>query len=983
MSRFVLRMATFVATIWLASCAGPVDRATDTADLEIRARNASADSTPHQPETATMDATGDGLDLIELETTTSLPNDVHDATEIDVGEMMCPNGHVRSQGGGCMPVGIQGCADLFIEDDGLCRPRMEKCTPGTIPKFDEGCVPVGIQDCAGLFMEDDGLCHPRMDKCPPGTIPKFDEGCVPVGIQDCAEVFIEEDGLCHPSMGKCPAETFAVPSQGCLPIDGAGGCGDGTWGNITDEPNTIYVDLSNLDIGAKGTKSDPFGTIAEALQAAPAGGRIVLAAGTYDEPLKITKPVTLVGRCTSMVRLEGSQFSDTGLPAAVWVISADVDIRNVRIGGTGVGVLVDDVPDVSLESVWIRSASVYGASVVGPAASLNLSGCLIEDTQPEPSSGSLGRGISIESGATVSMEQCAVVGNREAAIDVSGVGTQLEALDNLIEGTLPQESDQMFGQGVAVYYGATATLYSNAIVSNLDVGVGAQTEGTNVSAERNLIEDTRSQKSDLTHGGGVSVTGGADATLTGNAIIGNQTWGIWLDHMATGTLAGNLVNETLPRESDEDLGIGILVNYGAEAMLHDNTVKSSSVAGIHADAWSGATKLEATGNLVEGTTQGFVQGQFGGGYGIQVTMGAEVILDGNAFQDNYAMGIVFEGAQTVGTANWNLVEGTIPGWDENAPGVGIAVLNAAKANLGHNSIIDNHDSGILVQESHSDNVIYGNLVQGTQPSTVEDLAQGFYFYDASSAVVDNSLLANMDHGVVAHFSGDLELEGNLIQATVADGLFGWGPGVFVAASSLAMLGNAVVDNVGAGVAASGVQGFETNLQLVESLVAGTTQEPDSSEYGVGILVQYGGTATVRSSQVTGNTVAALMAWEAEASIEDSLLSGTIAGQFKKATEQMVKGVGDGVLSLQGSVAMISNCRVEDNYRAGILSDSSSGNLSGTVATLNQFGVVLQGTPKPDVLDGNSIHGNSHEDMVDDGELETPDQPMQLPEIPEN
>jgi len=84
----------------------------------------------------------------------------------------CPSGSIAQPDGTCMPVGIQGCAEVFLGPDHLCHPSMAKCAdhPGTIPKFDEGCVPVGIQGCAKLFMEDDGLCHPTMAKCPAGTI---------------------------------------------------------------------------------------------------------------------------------------------------------------------------------------------------------------------------------------------------------------------------------------------------------------------------------------------------------------------------------------------------------------------------------------------------------------------------------------------------------------------------------------------------------------------------------------------------------------------------------------------------------------------------------------------------------------------------------------------------------------------------------------------------------------------------------------------
>src|SRR5690242_9421081 len=69
------------------------------------------------------------------------------------GASPCPAGHVAGPAGGCMPVGIQGCAAPFMGDDNLCHPSMTRCATGTIPKFDEGCVAVGIPACAPEFVE--------------------------------------------------------------------------------------------------------------------------------------------------------------------------------------------------------------------------------------------------------------------------------------------------------------------------------------------------------------------------------------------------------------------------------------------------------------------------------------------------------------------------------------------------------------------------------------------------------------------------------------------------------------------------------------------------------------------------------------------------------------------------------------------------------------------------------------------------------------
>ena len=96
----------------------------------------------------------------------------------------CPIGHAEDEAGACIPVGIQGCADIFINPmTGLCEPGPEDCPPGHIPVFGEGCQSVNISGCVGSFIDPEtGLCDPKPEDCPPGHMPVFDEGCVRVGV---------------------------------------------------------------------------------------------------------------------------------------------------------------------------------------------------------------------------------------------------------------------------------------------------------------------------------------------------------------------------------------------------------------------------------------------------------------------------------------------------------------------------------------------------------------------------------------------------------------------------------------------------------------------------------------------------------------------------------------------------------------------------------------------------------------------------------
>ena len=347
------------------------------------------------------------------------------------GANSCPTGQVDAPGGGCMPVGIQGCADIFIEDDGLCHPSLDKCPPGTIPNFSEGCTAVGIPNCAPEFVEDDGLCHPSRDKCPPGS--------------------------------------FAVPTEGCVSIDGDG-CGSGSWGLIADAPDTVWVDPSYAGGMSDGSQEAPFTTVAAALAAVAPGGRIALAAGDYAEPVTIDRPLELVGRCPSLVTLSGTQPTPyTNDPVIVLADgAAGALVRGVRLSGAGIGLLAIG-GDVELSGVHIDAVTAIGVVVAN--GTLHVTRSLLEATLSQPASGAFGRGIDVEAGASLSLDKSALAENRGMALVAGHTGTTVTVSESLVERTLPLEIDASYGVGLLGTTAATLRVSGSAVRQSQTAGV--------------------------------------------------------------------------------------------------------------------------------------------------------------------------------------------------------------------------------------------------------------------------------------------------------------------------------------------------------------------------------------------------------------------------------------------------------------------------------------------------------------------------------
>jgi nitrous oxidase accessory protein NosD len=530
------------------------------------------------------------------------------------------------------------------------------CPIGQAPGEDALCQPIGIKGCAERFIDPDGVCRPAMAKCAdmPGTIPKFEVGCIGVGIQSCAPEFIDDDdGLCRPSMDKCAATpgTFAAPQLGCVPIDGPLGCGAGAWGNIPDGPDTLYVDPSYLGGSSDGTKAQPFKTINEALAIAPPGGRIALAAGTYDGSTVITKSLTLEGRCPSMVHL-----NNTGVGATIFINGApDVTVRGVRISGEDYGIGLESAASARVEGVHIKSARKAAVFVRGASTSLTIESTLIEETQPNASTQDGGEAIDIGGGGSLSVSDSALVGNRNHGVLILDAGTKAGLTDVLVEDTLPSAKDDTDGYGLYIGEGATVSLTSSAVVGNRKGGVTVQDKGTSGLLVENLIERTTPQVSSGKLGVGVDAVDGALVTATRNAILDNTSAGVRV--IGPGSILQSLENwaafnkpSITPRT-----GVGFEIQEGAQAFLIGDIIYQNHIVGIFVFNFSA---VHATGVLVE-QTQPLPGSNHDGAGALTLLTSTPSIYKSCAFVDNFVAALAFGGSQ--GIVKDSLLSGTKAG----------------------------------------------------------------------------------------------------------------------------------------------------------------------------------------------------------------------------------------------------------------------------------------------------------------------------------
>ncbi|MDC0676393.1 right-handed parallel beta-helix repeat-containing protein [Sorangium atrum] len=728
------------------------------------------------------------------------------------------------------PLGCEGVA-----------PRTPSCAPGHVLGPADACMPVGIQGCAELFVEDDGLCHPSMAKCPAGTIPKFDEGCIPAGIPRCAPELAGDDGLCRPAMARCPTGTFATPEAGCVPVDGPAGCGRGPWGSVARVSGNVYVDPSYSGADGDGSEARPVTTIEAALGLVADGGTIALGEGTYDEPVVVTKPLEIVGRCASRVRIRG--VSSTARPPAIVAVldAGEVTLRGIEIGGDGAGVVATGASAVTLERVHIKDAMHAGV--------------------------------------------------------LSGDGARVSVAQSWIEGT--RDGGAWAGIGAFADAGGALLVKESAVTGNRAAGVAALQAGATASVVGSLVEGTVSTGRYPADGQGIVVQDGAEASIESTAVVGNQLSGILVAASSSATLSGVLVEGTSPGSSDPPYGVGVYATRRARVAIDSSVVLGNTEIGVAVIGEGTAATM--TRSLVQGTVAA-PTGSLLGGFGVAVARGAAMRLHDSAVVRNRGTGVHVGDSSAELIASGNLIEGTVAdgGWGD---GAGLTVAEG-RVTLASNAIRSNEGTGLLVGYDGSEATVTGNLVEGH---------------------VAPDRRAPVGQGIVIHRGATAVLEGNVVSGNRSVGVFA---GTEVLGSRVEIIGNLIDGTAGRG---SGEDDDEAH----------------NDSTGIGVAAA-GYEIRLASSLVRGSRTAGVVLFASEAEISQTVVDGVTGDPRAARGRRRDELVADGVLALAGSTVALDDVRVEGCARAGILYDRSSGRLSRVRALDNRFGLIVQGSPEPEL-----------------------------------
>jgi len=255
---------------------------------------------------------------------------------------------------------------------------------------------------------------------------------------------------------------------------------------IEYDPN-IYVDEANVSGMEDGTKTHPFNTITEGIEAVTSGKSVVVAAGTYNEQLIINKGIDLRGTGKESTFIIGLGYTGN----LITVSADDVTISGFTIDGksaTNMGIYSDSSSSIEISENLIQSHRDSGI-FYNRASDDYPSGIYVYNNE--------------------------ICQNSLNGIKVTGVGS------GIIEGNIIRKNNY----GISAYNDASLEVKQNNIYDNFDSGIFCRDSSSLLIWENEIRTNGYGIKigalsSDTTN---PDIGGGAKSGIGRNNIVGNTT----------------------------------------------------------------------------------------------------------------------------------------------------------------------------------------------------------------------------------------------------------------------------------------------------------------------------------------------------------------------------------------------------------------------------------------------------------------------------
>jgi hypothetical protein len=262
-------------------------------------------------------------------------------------------------------------------------------------------------------------------------------------------------------------------------------------------------------------------------------------------------------------------------------------VAAIAYGGVG--------SELTLTSSLVSNNRSIGVHIEDSTATIERT--VVRDTLSKDLDGSYGDGVQIVRGSLgpskLTLKESLISNNRNAGVSVYGSSATLDR--SIVQDTQPRSGDKQSVAGVEARswqkLASNLTLSDSVVSSNQNAGV--QICGSIAKLERSVIRDTKSSTSgELGHGVVARILGNLQSKLTMEecAVSTNRSVGVAV-LSSTATLDRTVIRDTLHRETDKRVGIGVqasrmpdgsgsFLEVPSTLTLRDSLVSGSLATGI-------------------------------------------------------------------------------------------------------------------------------------------------------------------------------------------------------------------------------------------------------------------------------------------------------------------------------------------------------------------------------------------------------------------
>jgi hypothetical protein len=317
---------------------------------------------------------------------------------------------------------------------------------------------------------------------------------------------------------------------------------------------------------------------------------VVIAAGTYDEPVLIQDAIEVVGRCPSMVKVTGS-LDFGGVTAAIVLDQVDgAGVRRLEVSGSQI--LSLSSKDVTIDGVVVRGAVLGGILLQG--GQMTVTHTWVHDTLTDPVTGDFGDGVDANNHAQLTIEHSAITASRRLSLYLSSKTTIAHVEDSLIEPVLAP-TDVGLRLGILTNAKATLELVNSVVTGVRGKGISVGSADTKGSILHSEVRDTLAQEGTGEFGDGVVVFDAASVDITGSVLFRNRRVGLFANTGAVATLDATLVTRTAtdPGNLNPD-GTAVVVQEGSTVTVRRSVISDNGGNGLSAGIGGAVVHLESS-----------------------------------------------------------------------------------------------------------------------------------------------------------------------------------------------------------------------------------------------------------------------------------------------------------------------------------------------------------------------------------------------------